>query len=236
MTFVLGLLACIALWWVSKNATRLNPALTAKLMRRLGTWVVIGIAGLCLLRGRWDLALVFGLAGAWLMEGPENLARRLRGLFAWRPGGGRRFRSDYVEVTLRADGRIGDGVILRGPDAGTRLAAASTETIRRLHDLCRAQDPDGLRLLEAYLDGRNSGRREDAQGDSHPRPSGPANPGALTEEEAHQILGLQRGATPEEVRAAHRTLMKRSHPDQGGSAELAARVNAARDRLTNRHR
>jgi hypothetical protein len=30
--------------------------------------------------------------------------------------------------------------------------------------------------------------------------------------------------------------MKSAHPDQGGSAERAARLNAARDRLTNRHR
>jgi curved DNA-binding protein CbpA len=58
----------------------------------------------------------------------------------------------------------------------------------------------------------------------------------MTEQEAYEILGLERGATLEQVRAAHRTLMKRLHPDQGGTAEQAARVNAARDRLNNRHR
>jgi curved DNA-binding protein CbpA len=58
----------------------------------------------------------------------------------------------------------------------------------------------------------------------------------MTQEEAYQVLGLQRGATAEEIRSAHRSLMKRAHPDQGGSAERAARINAARDRLLNRHR
>jgi curved DNA-binding protein CbpA len=58
----------------------------------------------------------------------------------------------------------------------------------------------------------------------------------MTEQEAYQVLGLERGASLEDVRAAHRTLMKRLHPDQGGSVEGAARVNAARDRLVNRHR
>jgi curved DNA-binding protein CbpA len=58
----------------------------------------------------------------------------------------------------------------------------------------------------------------------------------MTQEEAYEILGLQRGATAEQIRSAHRSLMKRAHPDQGGSAEGAARVNAARDRLLNRHR
>ncbi|MFC6745568.1 J domain-containing protein [Methylobacterium persicinum] len=37
----------------------------------------------------------------------------------------------------------------------------------------------------------------------------------MPQEQAYQILGLERGASTEEVRSAHRTLMKRAHPDQG---------------------
>jgi len=58
--------------------------------------------------------------------------------------------------------------------------------------------------------------------------------GVMTEEEAYQVLGLQPGASAEEVARAHRTLMKKVHPDQGGSTELAARVNAAKDVLAAR--
>ena len=58
----------------------------------------------------------------------------------------------------------------------------------------------------------------------------------MTQEEAHQILGLQSGATLQQIRTAHRTLMKRWHPDQGGTVEGASRINAARDRLVSRHR
>jgi hypothetical protein len=56
-------------------------------------------------------------------------------------------------------------------------------------------------------------------------------PGAMPAAEARALLGVNEGATVEEVRDAHRRLIARVHPDAGGSAELATRVNAARDVL-----
>jgi curved DNA-binding protein CbpA len=53
----------------------------------------------------------------------------------------------------------------------------------------------------------------------------------MTRQEALATLGLQEGATENEVRAAHRRLILRMHPDAGGSAELAARINRAKDIL-----
>lgn len=54
---------------------------------------------------------------------------------------------------------------------------------------------------------------------------------AVGAEEARRLLDLPPGANADDVRAAHRRLVERVHPDAGGSAELAARVNAARDTL-----
>ncbi len=53
----------------------------------------------------------------------------------------------------------------------------------------------------------------------------------MTAEDARAVLGVRAGATRLEIAQAHRRLIARVHPDHGGSAELAARVNLARDTL-----
>ncbi|MGA0606886.1 J domain-containing protein [Phenylobacterium sp. VNQ135] len=49
--------------------------------------------------------------------------------------------------------------------------------------------------------------------------------------EARRILGVEEGASREEIQAAYTRLMRLAHPDKGGTAGLAAQLNAARDRL-----
>ena len=49
--------------------------------------------------------------------------------------------------------------------------------------------------------------------------------------EAYDVLVLKAGAKKKEIRAAHRKLMMKFHPDQGGTTYFAARINAAKDIL-----
>lgn len=65
------------------------------------------------------------------------------------------------------------------------------------------------------------------------RPRSAAEPDAsgMSLDQARAILGVGPVATRAEIEAAYRHLIRRAHPDQGGTSGLAAQLNAARDRL-----
>ena len=143
-----------------------------------------------------------------------------------------RVRSSYLEMELDHDSGAMRGVIIMGPRAGTRLEALDTAT---LIGLLTEIDEESRALLAAYLDRRDAGWREHAQSDAAAGRGG-ASRGPMTHEEAYQILGLQPGASTEDIVNAHRALMKKLHPDLGGTNYLAARVNEAKDTLLGQHR
>jgi hypothetical protein len=72
--------------------------------------------------------------------------------------------------------------------------------------------------------GRMNRRPREGQG---PAPA----PAGMSAAEARSILGVEPDASPEQIRSAYTRLMQRAHPDKGGTAGLAAQLNAARDRL-----
>lgn len=166
-----------------------------------------------------------------------GLFRRGRSLYVPSSGSGRAssVRTAGLDMTLDHDSGEMDGSVLVGRHQGRRLSELSREALLEVADDLHG-DAESLRLLEAYLDRAHAGWREDVQADRARRQSAPSGAGGMSTQEAYELLGLQPGAGEAEVRAAHRRLMKQVHPDRGGSAALAARINEAKERILGKHR
>jgi|SRR5579864_438495 hypothetical protein len=135
----------------------------------------------------------------------------------------------YLRMSLDHDTGTMTGTVLAGRFEGMRLAELTTADLVALLRECRAADPEGARLLEAYLDRLHPDWRETmSAGQSAPPHSGSED---MTVAEAYEILGLERGADEASIRAAHHRLMMQLHPDHGGTDYLATKINRARDVL-----
>lgn len=241
------IIAGLLLLWLGSTLLReflqANPAVVARRMKQGGGVAALVAALFLMLSGRIDLA--FGLAGLglWLTTGQRAPSWRDWGRAArsrQRAGRVSRVRSSLVEMRLDHDTGAITGSVLAGPMAGQNLDDLPKAQIMALLGLCVTADPEGARLLEAYLDRRFTGWRA---ADQDERDTGYADgsdrrrtgAGSMSEDEAYELLGLAKGARREEIARAHRSLMKKAHPDHGGSTDLAARVNEAKDVLMRRH-
>jgi hypothetical protein len=231
-TIFIGLIALILVLWLAKSFAKADPKYMIRVGRTAGGIVALAGAAFLGVRGQLSVAVPLGLTGL--------------GLLGYIPMGGSGFwtrdhksagqtsqvRSNFLTLELDHDTGAMTGDIVAGRLAGTKLDTLELSTLVGLLGEFDAESRD---LLAAYLDRRHPGWRENAQGDAATG-SGPPRSGKMTKEEAYQILGLEPGAGAEEIGRAHRGLMKKLHPDQGGSTYLAARVNEAKDVLLRRHR
>lgn len=140
-----------------------------------------------------------------------------------------RVRSRYLSMALDHETGAVHGEVIAGQFAGADLIDLGEAETRALFAEI-ARDADSVSLLESWLDANRAGWREYFEETARAGSGAPGTSGDRVAE-AYAVLGLSPGASIEDVRAAHRELMKAVHPDHGGSAFLAARINEARDVL-----
>src|SRR6516165_3469960 len=214
-----------------------DPARLARGLKVTG--IVIGVIAVAMLTISGRLAVLLAPL-AMLMP----LLIRVRSILdRYRPPSGGQsstVTTPFLRMTLDHDTGRMEGTILRGRFAGMRLDELGPADLLALLRECRAEDEEGARLLEAYLDrvrpdwrDELGGARSGAGGSGRTGGARPAG-GDMTVEEAYAILGLSPGADAEAIKEAHRRLMVKLHPDHGGSDYLATKINRARDVLLHR--
>ena len=228
MNVALALLLVLAIlaWlirWRGDRLRRDSDALGRNYGLLLGAFAVAAL----LATGR------FAFAGIILAALLSLRKARLFGRRSGRVGPGRTvLRARLIEVEV--DGNLVGGRVTGGAFAGRNLNSLDGAALAALYAET-ARDGQSRSTLEVYLDRRVPRWRENMQGEAASGRSRASNAGAMSEQEAYEILGLQQGAGEADIRAAHRRLMKRVHPDQGGSTFLAVRINQAKDRLLSKH-
>ena len=180
------------------------------------------------------LLLVFGPRlglpiGPWVVStGPFGPKRKT-------PGQKSGVRTESLEMVLEHDSGQMEGTCLKGRFAGKSLSSLGRHELFQLLEELRGTDAKGALLLEAYLDRLAPGWRDLRSGSDREEPRLSRNRhGGMTTNDAYEVLGLKPGAKEAEIRAAHRRLMMKFHPDQGGSTYLAARINEAKEILLTR--
>lgn len=243
----LGVIGLFLLWLGARAFVGADPKALAKGLRIGGAIASGGLAVFFLLRGRIDMAMMLGALGAaalgylpWRLLPFGRLfgggtgsgwSRAKTGGFG-DAGTGSSSQTSQVETAwlrMSLDHGSGQmtGTVLQGRFAGRSLAALEFAEVLTLLREC---DNQSAALLETWLD-RNVGPDWREQASAAGPGAGSAGGGSITRDQAWEILGLSPGASPAEIRAAHRRLMKSAHPDQGGSTWLAAQINRAKDLL-----
>ncbi len=209
-----------------------NPATLAMLIRRV-------IPALLILAGGLMIFLKLSAAGSLLLFAGIALWRRMRGvgrLGSGQPNKNQRssVRSAALEMELDHETGAMNGIVLVGGHEGKELDLMERSELFELRTEI-SDDGESLALLDAYLDRRLAGWREDAHADADAGQRSPASSGPMGIKEAYEVLGLSAGASVEDIRNSHRRLMKTAHPDSGGSTFLAAKINEAKDVLLSSH-
>ena len=228
----------IGLWlgirWLVKQPRQVQW----KWMAGLAVIVLLGLAATG--RLHWIFALVAAVV---------PFIRRMLGLISYLPmlkGLLHRFRDPppdfsfnrqasmetrFLKVELDpASGQL-CGEIKQGSHQGRKLQDLSQQELTALLREYSRQDPQSAQLLAAYLQRSGHTGWQDHYGQDNARRNRTGDRGTMSQQEAYAILGLDEGASEDEVIEAHRRLIQKLHPDRGGNDYLSAKINQAKSRL-----
>lgn len=231
---ILGLGLLLGFYLLVRGLASADPHRLAVALR----WTAVAAAGVLVvvlvLSGRivqvlYALPLLLPFVLRW-----RALLARVKAARGPTPGQSSSVETARLRMWLDHDTGQMDGEVREGAAAGRILSQMSEAELLTLLGELRAADPEAVPLLEAYLDRVHPDWRGPAAGTESADADVRHPSAAMTEVEAWQVLGLEPGADEAAVKEAHRRLMLKNHPDQGGSTYIAAKINQAKDILLGR--
>ena len=226
--FLLGFAIVVGGWYLLRTFANAQPAQARGMVRKMAGGGLIAFSGFLALRGAMNIAMPVFMLGLGLlgqqMAFPNGLPWNRK-----TPGQKSRVNTGMLAMELDHDSGAMDGAVLSGSFKGRRLGTLSLEEAQRLHAECAASPDQSRALFEAWVSRVHPDWRDKWTGSAAPGTA--ATSTKMTRSEALAILGLREGASAEDIRAAHRRLMKTAHPDLGGSDYLAAKINEAKEYL-----
>ncbi|NUB26037.1 DnaJ domain-containing protein [Azospirillum brasilense] len=238
--FLLGIALVAGLAMLARVFVSADPRTLATAVRYGGIALAAVTVVVLTLTGRLGTAMMLGALAFPLLTRWRTLRDAFRPSSYGTASGGQTSQIEtlYLRMTLQHDTGAMAGEVLHGPWRGRTLESLTLGQLLALLDECRRDDAQSASVLEAWLDRahpdwqaaeeQSGGRANDAGSTGG---GGGHGGGSMTRDEAYEILGLSAGATPEQVKDAHRRLMMKVHPDHGGSTYLAAKINQAKDLL-----
>jgi len=199
-----------------------NPSTIALATRGSMSGLILGLAVFFALRGLMVVAVPLFLFGLFLRGARQGFNRTNKS-----SGQKSSVRTAMLDMWLNHDDGTMDGTVLSGDKTGRLLSELELTELLKLLGECVSANDQSEALLMAYLDRVHPQWREQGgqAGNANSRSS-------MSRGDALDVLGLKEGASEKEIRTAYRRMMKKHHPDNGGSAYLAARINEANDVLT----
>ena len=231
MRFLLIALVLIGLFLFLRWQYRQSP-------RRLYQWLAalagVGLIALVLTgRAHWLVGVVGGILP---FLGKAAILLRWLPFLSWARrtygSGSIHLQTAWLDITIdRATGSI-DGTVRQGEFAGRKLSQLDLAQLEALLRACQS-DMQSAALLRTYLSRTRAGWQDQGPGGS--AGTDEFEDSIMSVETAAQILGVPPGASESEIRAAHRALAQKLHPDRGGNDYLTRKINQARETLLKKH-
>jgi len=232
--FALGVAFLLTLLLLAHWVTAADPRALVKGVRYSGVAAAVCLGLYLVVSGRWPIVLAAVSTGLPFFLRWRALRERVTG--SARSSASRRSQVETAMLRMSLDHETGgvSGSVLKGAFAGRELDTLSRSELMAVLAECHSEDPQSVPLLESYLERRfgaewdERARAGEASGESGDAGVGDRGSSAMTRNEALDMLDLEEGASRDQIREAYHRLILKNHPDQGGSAYIAAKLNQAK--------